>query len=526
MIARSSRANTPLPVKYITIFHANLNYAYLPERRYEFVIRNSYELIFDTYRERLPFDKYVFEASGYTIEQMAIKTPDVLAKLKSAMARGQCEFMGSPYAHPMLPNFPEEDGNWSIRFANEAYKKHLGIGPKSFWNPECGWRSYVKDQVLANGYKNLLQEFEQYSRAVDAAGVPLRPEIHAVEKIDNSRFYNFEFKYDLPGDERAIHFPFKNVEGLTGNPLRIYLRTDRIAVFGVRYFMSHPGHSLENYLRLVKKYSAQKPSEPEGAMLIYADDAEYVGTNAWYKLKYCNDPDQIFEKMPDAQEKLVALIEGVRQLGELTTIGEACADVPPLEDKITFVDNTAWHGGQASNWSDTPMARLLRPWQDLVRRKLKSAESELDPEIARKIWFHLTNSYNSDGQWPPTTKASPHIVHPFNYRYNFENLLAADNLLGGVDRSKIDADPRRTMEEIFTMQQDLVLQKADRLLQGRSRKRKKAAAFAKELIRRSRDMSSLPRGTKVLYPSEYEVRANALIQARQLVGGIVVAGDK
>jgi alpha-amylase/alpha-mannosidase (GH57 family) len=186
----------------------------------------------------------------------------------------------------------------------------------------------------------------------------------------------------------------------------------------------------------------------------------------------------------------------------------------------------AWHGGQASNWSGTPMARLLRPWQDLVRAKLKKVENKLDPEIAKRVWFHLTNSYNSDGQWPPTTKASPHIIYPFNYKYNFENLLAAENLLGGVDRSKIDADPRQTMKEIFTMQQDLVLEKADKLLKTGNAKKKKAAAFAKQLILRSRDMSSVPPGTKVLYPSEYEVRADALILARQLVGGIIVAGDK
>jgi len=39
-------------------------------------------------------------------------------------------------------------------------------------------------------------------------------------------------------------------------------------------------------------------------------------------------------------------------------------------------------------------------------------------------------------------------------------------------------------------------------------------------------MSSVPPGTRVLYPSEYEVRADALIEARKLVGGIIVAGDK
>jgi hypothetical protein len=507
-------------MKYVIILHANLNYAYLPERRYEFVIRNSYELIFDTYREKLPRDKYVFEASGYTIEQMALKTPDVIAKLKAAIASGQCEFMGSPYAHPMLPNFPEEDGRWAIQFSNEAYQKYLGIQPRSFWNPECGWRSYVKNQVLDNGYRNLLAEFEQYSRSVDAAGKPLRPEIFDVEKIDNSQFYNFEFKYDLPGTERGIHFPFKNLEGLPSDKLHVFLRTDRIAVFGVRYFMSHPGHSLANYIALIKKFSQQKPGEPEGAMMIYADDAEYVGTNAWYNLKYCNNPDQIFEKMPDAREKLVALVEAVRNLGGFTTFDDACHKVPALEDKITFIDNMAWHGGQASNWSGTPMAKLLRPWQDLVRAKLKSVERTLDPLVAKKVWFHLTNSYNSDGQWPPTTKASPHIIYPFNYRYNFENLLMAETLLGGVDRSQMETDPVATMREIFTMQEDLVLEKAESLLPAAD------ARLAKELIQRSRDVTSILPGTKVLYPSEYEVRANALIEARQLVGGVVVAGDK
>jgi alpha-amylase/alpha-mannosidase (GH57 family) len=507
-------------MKYVIILHANLNYAYLPERRYEFVIRNSYELIFDTMREKCPKDRYVFEASGYTIEQMALKTPDVIEKLKAAIASGQCEFMGSPYAHPMLPNFPEEDGRWSIQFSNEAYQKYLGLQPKSFWNPECGWRSYVKNQVADNGYRNLLAEFEQYSRSVDAAGKPLRPEIYDVEKIDNSQFYNFEFKYDLLGTERGIHFPFKNLEGFPSDKLRVFLRTDRIAVFGVRYFMSHPGHSLENYIALIKKFSAQKPGEPEGAMMIYADDAEYVGTNAWYNLKYCNNPDDIFQKMPDAQAKLVSLVEAVRKLGGFTTFDDACNKVPALEDKITFIDNMAWHGGQASNWANTPMAKLLRPWQDLVRAKLHAVEKSLDPLVAKRIWFYLTNSYNSDGQWPPTTKASPHIIYPFNYKYNFENLLAAETLLGGVDRSKIDADPVKTMREIFTMQQDLVLEKAA-TMSGTPE-----ARLAKELIQRSRDVSSVPPGTKVLYPSEYEVRADALIQARQLVGGVVVAGDK
>ena len=342
----------------------------------------------------------------------------------------------------------------------------------------------------------------------------------------NSQFYNFDFKYDLPGNEKALHFPFRNLEGMESDTLRVFLRTDRVAVFGVRYFMSHPGHSLENYIELIKKFSAQNPGEEEGAMLIYADDAEYVGTNAWYNLKYCNDPDSIFEAMPDAEEKLVAMVNAVRELGEFTTMDDACNNLPALEDKITFNDNMSWHGGQASNWSGTPMAKLLRPWQQLVRDKLKDVEDDLTPDMLERVWFHLTNSYNSDGQWPPTTKASPHFIFPFNYNYNFQNLLTAEMLLGGVDRSQLDTDPVATMKVIFTMQQDLVLEKADELLSSGSEQEQKDAAFAKDLIMRSRDTSTIDPNAKVLFPAEYEVRAEALIKARQLVGGVVVAGDK
>lgn len=77
------------------------------------------------------------------------------------------------------------------------------------------------------------------------------------------------------------------------------------------------------------------------------------------------------------------------------------------------------------------MARILRPWQDLVREKLHEVKNTLDDATVEKVWYHLTNSYNSDGQWPPTLPDAPHIIYPFNYQYCFENLLAAELLVGG-----------------------------------------------------------------------------------------------
>ena len=87
------------------------------------------------------------------------------------------------------------------------------------------------------------------------------------------------------------------------------------------------------------------------------------------------------------------------------------------------------------------MARILRPWQDLVREKLHEVKDTLSPDTVEKIWNCLTNSYNSDGQWPPTLPNAPHIIYPFNYQYCFENLLEAELLVGGVDRSKLTSSP-------------------------------------------------------------------------------------
>jgi len=509
-------------MKYITIFHANLNYAYLTPDRYEFVIRTAYEMTIDTMREEFPDTPYVFEASGYTIDEMAQRTPDVLEKLKSAIASGQCEFMGSPYAHPMLPNFPEEDGLWSLNFSNIAYEKNLGLRPVSFWNPECGWRRYVPCQVVKAGYKNLVADFEAYSVSSKPDGTRQRPEIYDQEYSSEKKFYNFGFKYDLPGDEKALHFPFKYTHGVN-DQLRTFLRSDRVCQFGVRYFMGMEGYSLADYMALIEKYSMQKKGEPEGALIVFADDAEYIGTNGWFKLKFQNQPDKVFEAVDSAREKLISLISACEKLGAFTTFDNACRELPPLEETLHFDDDSAWHGARASVWAETPMARLLRPWQDAVRAKLRQNTEAMQTGQVERAWFHLTNSYNSDGQWPPTLPEAPHIVHPFNYQYCFENLLQAELIVGGVDREQLPTDPVATLKEILTIQQDLVTTKANSMIASGVPGDRENGRRALQMIDSSRDIRSLAdSGVRILFPAEYAIRVQLLVEARRLIGGIEI----
>jgi alpha-amylase/alpha-mannosidase (GH57 family) len=508
-------------MKYVAIFHANLNYAYLTPEKYEFVIRNSYELIFDTMLEVFPGTKFVFEASGYTIEQMVSRTPDVMEKLIHAVRGGQCEFMGSPYAHPMLPNFPPRDGAKTLEFSNRVYEKHLGMIPESFWNPECGWREYVGPMIRDAGYKYFVGDFESYSRSLGKDGRPQRPEIHSVEATKEKNFYSFGFKYDLGGDDPALHYPFHRIDGLDEDDLRVFLRSDRICQYAVRYFMGMEGYSHAEYLETILKYSKPTAGRQEGALVLFADDAEYVGTNGWFKLKYQNQPDRIFERVDGARQKLVGLVQSVQEFGEFITFKEACR-LEPNPEPINWDEDSAWHGAQASVWASTPMARLLRPWQDLVREKLEKIETSLSPVVRDQAWYYLTNSYNSDGQWPPTLPDAPHIIHPFNYGYCFENLLSAHLLVGGVDLTgNFTLDAAEALEEVLGMQAELIRNKASRLQKADCAETVRKSELALCLIALALENESLI-GESILNADHYAVRAKALTQARELVGGVTI----
>ena len=112
----------------------------------------------------------------------------------------------------------------------------------------------------------------------------------------------------------------------------MFLRTDRIAQFGVRYFMGMQGYTFAKYMALIDKYSQQHPGEPEGALIIFADDAEYVGTNGWFRLKYENKPDNTFEHTPASRQKLIDLVAACRKRGSFCTFDEACRLPPNAEN--------------------------------------------------------------------------------------------------------------------------------------------------------------------------------------------------
>lgn len=387
-------------MNYVAIFHANLNYAFLEPFFFERTIRASYEVIIDTFREKCPDAKYVFEASGYTVEHIAKVTPDVLDKLKDAIDRGQCEFMGAPYAHPIMANIPEEDGYWANEFSMRIYEEYLGFRPESTWNPECTWRQYVPQAFRRAGYKYLTLDFESYKVSCDEEyGWVERNRSHSIYWGGNLPWY------DLDPDDPALHKPFRDVvPGLHG-----MCRSDRLAGKSIGYFLGKV--PLEDYIANVKRWSGTKD---EGALLIVADDAEYCGTRGYYDIKHYGDYSKCFGVVPEAADRLEAMVNAVTEIGPMITFKEACED-EPVGEPFFVEDGFAWHRTYAEVWGNTPEAKRFDPQVDMLRTEYKNnyqARAEADPALkdtVEKFWFHLTNAANSDGRWPPPPrKTSAH----------------------------------------------------------------------------------------------------------------------
>jgi hypothetical protein len=406
-------------MKYVAIFHANLNYAFLEPHKYEQVIRASYETIFDTFRNKCPEARYVFEASGYTIKEMAERTPDVLKKLISEVERGACEFMGAPYSHPIMANIPEEDGYWSNFFSMQTYQKYLGFKPESTWNPECTWMQYVPRAFRDAGYKYITLDFESYMNCNDKD----------YSWVERNRTHDMNWGgnlpwYDLDPDCKFLHQPFRDVvPGLHG-----FCRSDRLVGKYVGYFLNRV--SLEDYIDTIKKWTGTKK---KGATIIIADDAEYTGTTGYFFVKHFRDYSRSFAVDTGAAEKLEKLIKEVLKIGELVTFKEAC-EMEAVEEPFYVEDRYAWHRTFADAWAGTPEARAWDPILANLRKEYKDnfqAIVESDEKyrpLVEKFWFHMTNSANSDGRWPPP----PAETCPFNREWVLDEIEATRKTLAEI----------------------------------------------------------------------------------------------
>ncbi|MBT63021.1 hypothetical protein QEH52_07180 [Coraliomargarita sp. SDUM461003] len=413
--------------------HGNLQYSQLDPARRPWVIDNSYDPLFDLV-ERTGA-KIGFEASGETLKVMADTRPEVMAKLKRLMDAGLVEGVGSPYTHIMLANLPPEIGLESLKDGLNAWEQYTGHRPRLGWNPECSWADFLPDIFKEAGYDSLVMDgdsfFLGFPEIREATGLDFDVRGHS----NKSKLFRIEeYIKDKPEYQKYL----TNVSR-TESGLNLLFRVDFFANPMLWYLMGATEGNRDTPID-ISEISAllgrwKERAESTGSFVIpYAEDAEYIGTSAYFYVKQFGHA-RFFEPEPDSIKRFESLLQTANECGyEFATPSEIIdqSDVIELPNsRLQQIERgSAWHGGTARAWLNTPHARILDPVCQAVFQGVQRLQAELSDNAeamkhldnARK---EVTSAYVSDSRWPP----APTSPGRFNVRESIEDLKKANRSL-------------------------------------------------------------------------------------------------
>lgn len=417
--------------KIIFMPHANIQYSQLRPQRRLWVIKNCYEKLFDII-EGSPY-RIAFEASGRTIEEISGQAPEVLEKLVRLMKAGRIEPVASPYTHCMLSNIPCRMGAAQLKHGLDAWERHTGIRPVTGWNPECGWAGYIPELYKEAGFQTLVMDGDSFFLSFDevrqATGLAYDVQGHSNK---NHMFKIEEYIKDKPGFLRYL----TNIS-IAPNGLKLLFRADCMANLLLWYLMGategmRPEPVRLEEIRDMLTVWKQRIAETGSFIMPYAEDAEYIGSSAYFYVKQFNQA-RFFEEEPESISRFRDILRAAEECGyEFTTPSQLDDRYGrPIENPfINHIENgAAWHGGTAKAWANTEYSRILDPVCLSVYRGLEDLSGRLgggwsDPDL-RNAECALGEAWVSDSRWPP----APTSPGRFNVQETLEDLKRANNYL-------------------------------------------------------------------------------------------------
>ncbi len=451
--------------KIIFMPHANIQYSQLkPEKRY-WVMKNCYEKLFDLISSNNY--KIAFEASGITIEEMAKQAPEVLAKLKGLVSAGKIEPVSSPYIHFMLSNIPKEVCLHSLRHSLDVWEKYVGKRPKIGWNPECGWASYIPDVYKEAGLEALVMDADSFLLSFDdirkATGLEFDVQGHSNK---NHLFKIEEYIKDKPEFLKYITNP-----SVAPNGLKMIFRSDCMANLLLWYLMgATEGLRAEpinmNEIKTMFANWKERIAKTGTFIMPYAEDAEYIGSSAYFYVKQFNQA-RFFEEEPDSVIRFKDILDNAKAAGyEFATPSEVLESGNILENE--YVDNiengVAWHGGTAKAWANTEYSRIMDPACISVLEGIKAVAERLGETLdtldmdLNNAMMALASAWVSDSRWPP----APTSPGRFNVKESIRDLYEANEAIknamekGGIAEKKGLYSPNLMHTQIAAIEKKLM----------------------------------------------------------------------
>ncbi len=431
--------------KIIFLPHANIQYSQLAPEKRQWVMKNCYEKLFDLVDNG--DYKIAFEASGITIDEMSKQAPEVLAKLRKLVGEGKVEPVCSPYIHFMLSNIPKEVCIHSLRHSLDVWEKHTGKRPKIGWNPECGWASYIPDVYKEAGMEALIMDADSmmlsFPEIREATGLKFDVAGHSNK--------NHLFKIEEYIKDKPEFLKFLTNPSIAPNGLKMIFRSDCMANLLLWYLMGATEGLREepinmNEIKAMLGNWKDRIANTGSFIMPYAEDAEYIGSSAYFYVKQFNQA-RFFEEEPDSVVRFKEILDNAKEAGyEFATPSEVLATGNLIENEyVENIENgVAWHGGTAKAWANTEYSRIMDPVCISILNGIKTVAEKLD-ETLDNLDFDLDNAMKSlasawvsDSRWPP----DPTSPGRFNVRESLEDMYKANEYIANAMKNGGIAEKR------------------------------------------------------------------------------------
>ena len=448
--------------------HANIQYSQLKPEKRHWVMKNCYEKLFDVVANG--DYKIAFEASGITIEEMAKQAPEVLEKLRKLVAEGKVEPVSSPYIHFMLSNIPREVCLHSLKHSLDVWEKYVGKRPRIGWNPECGWADYVLDVYKEAGLEALVMDADSLLLSFDE----IREATGLAFDVQGHSNKNHLFKIEQYIKDKPQFLKFITNPSVAPNGLKMIFRSDCMANLLLWYLMGATEGMREEPINMgeinaMLEAWKQRIDDTGTFIMPYAEDAEYIGSSAYFYVKQFNQA-RFFEEEPDSITRFKEILDAAKAAGyEFATPSEVLERGNLFENDFVYnIENgVAWHGGTAKAWANTEYSRIMDPVclsmlvgiQD-VAAKLGQDMDHLGEEL-NSAMLNLASAWVSDSRWPP----APTSPGRFNVRESLEDMYRVNDCIaaamekGGIGHMRGLYSPKLMKTQIKAID-DLLMSKS------------------------------------------------------------------
>ena len=334
----------------------------------------------------------------------------------------------------MLANIQKEVCLHSLKHSLDVWEKYVGKRPVIGWNPECGWASYIPDIYKEAGMEALVMDADSLMLSFDeirqATGLQFDVAGHSNK---NHLFKIEEYIKDKPDFLKFITNP-----SVAPNGLKMIFRSDCMANLLLWYLMGATEGLREepinmNEIKNMFKNWQDRINETGSFIMPYAEDAEYIGSSAYFYVKQFNQA-RFFEEEPNSVARFKEILDAAKESGyEFALPSEVLAEGNLLENP--YVDNiengVAWHGGTAKAWANTEYSRIMDPvcmsilnGIKAVAEKLGETLDTLDMDLNNAM-MALASAWVSDSRWPP----DPTSPGRFNVRESLDDMYKANNAI-------------------------------------------------------------------------------------------------